>query len=76
MEAPKFEIVRTQRDGKVSLEVIVRNSLANPELHAECERLGLVPTVDISNRRSITVTTAAELDAVREPLRRFFAVQS
>lgn len=72
MESPKIEIIKNIVNGKVELEVVVRNSLANPELHAECERLGLVPTVGISNRRSITVTTPAELDAVRGPLAKFF----
>lgn len=72
MNAPIFEICKTEKAGKVALEVVVKNSMANPELHAECLRLGLVATVDVGNRRSIFVTTPAELDAVRNPLRKFF----
>lgn len=71
-QAPKFEILRTQKDGKPALEVVVYNARSNPALLAECERLGLTPTTDMSNRRSVVVSTPAELDAIREPLKKFF----
>lgn len=72
MNSPIFEISPTGHNGKRAFQVTVINSLSNPELHAECERLGLKPTADISNHRSIIVTTQTELDAVRNSLRRFF----
>jgi hypothetical protein len=70
--APKLEIFRTQKNGKPALEVVVHNARSNPALLAECERPGLAPTVDMSNRRSVFVSTPAELDAIREPLKKFF----
>lgn len=70
--APKFEIFRTRKNGKPALEVVVRNASSNPLLLAECERLGLTPTIDMSNRRSVIVRTPAELDAIRDPLKKFF----
>lgn len=72
MDAPKFEIFRTQKDGKPAVELVVRNSMANPELHATIEKLGYQPTPDIANRRAIVCTTQAEIDAARDPLRKFF----
>ncbi len=72
MDAPTFEIFRTQKDGKPAVELVVRNSMANPDLHALVEILGYQPTPDIANRRAIVCTTAEEIDAARNPLRNFF----
>jgi hypothetical protein len=72
MQAAKFEICPVMHNGQRAMRVAVINSMSNQELHAECERLGLKPTTDVSNSRSIVVTNQAELDAIRNPLRRFF----
>lgn len=72
MKTATFSMVKTSINGKVAFEIVVNNSLSNQALHDECIRLGLVPTVDISNRRSIFVSTPAEMDAVRNPLLKFF----
>jgi hypothetical protein len=72
MKTATFELAITSINGKKAIEIIVRNSIWNAPLHSECERLGLVPTVDIANRRSITVTTPAELESIRAPLLKFF----
>ena len=42
------------------------------DLQALVESLGYVATPDIANRRSIICTTAAEIDAARNPLVNFF----
>lgn len=70
MENAKFEICRTQKDGKPAVELVIRN--ANASLRAICDTLGMQPTVGISNRRSIVCSTPAEVDAIREPLRSLF----
>lgn len=72
MNAPKFEVFRTQKDGKPAAELVVRNSMANAELHALVESLGYLPTTDIANRRAIVCTTAEEINAARDPLVKFF----
>lgn len=72
MNAPKFEICRTQVNGKPAVELVVRNSLSCPELHAIIDALGYIATPDIANRRSIVCTTPIEVDAARNPLIKFF----
>ena len=72
MTSPKFEIARTQKNGKPAVELTVRNAMANKDLQALVESLGYVATPDIANRRSIICTTAAEIDAARNPLVNFF----
>lgn len=72
MNEAKFEVRKAQKNGAPAFECVVRNSMYNPVLHAECVRLGLEPTVGISNRRSIIVTTDDEFNAVRNALRPFF----
>lgn len=72
MDAPKFEVCRTQKDGKPAVELVVRNSMANAELHALVDSLGYLATADIANRRAIFCTTAEEIDAARNPLVKFF----
>ena len=73
MEAAKFEAKRIQNNGKPAVEFVVRNSLANPALHAECIRLGMEPTVGISNRRAIICTTSTEITVIQNAMRPFFA---
>ena len=70
MDAPKLEIVRTQKDGKPAIELVVRNATA--AMRPILDALGIVPTVDIANRRSIICTTPQELDAARAPIIKFF----
>lgn len=72
MNAPKFEVFRTQVNGKPAVELVVRNSMASPELHAVIDALGYIATTNIANRRSIICTTPAEIDAARNPLVKFF----
>lgn len=72
MKTATFSILKTSLNGKLAYEIVVKNSLSIKSLHDECVRLGLIPTVDISNRRSIFVSTPSELDAVRTPLLKFF----
>jgi hypothetical protein len=72
MDAPKFEARKTRLQGKPAIELIVRNSLASPKLHALIESLGYQAVVDISNCRSIVCTTAEEIDTARNPLMQFF----
>ena len=72
MNNPVFEVCRTQKDGKPAVELVVRNSRKDAALHAIVESLGYQPTVGIANRRAIVCTTAAEIDAARNPLVKFF----
>lgn len=72
MNEAKFEVCRTLVNGKPAVELIVRNSMANTELHSLVESLGYTATQDIANRRSIICTTPAEVDAARNPLVKFF----
>ena len=72
MNAPKFEVFRTQKEGKPALDLVVRNSLANADRHALGESLGYNPLRHIANRRAIVCTTPEEVDAARNPLVRFF----
>lgn len=72
MNAPKIELFRTQANGKPAVEIVVRNSLACPELHSLIVSLGYVATPEIANRRSIICSTPAEIDAARNPLVKFF----
>jgi hypothetical protein len=72
MQTPKFEAHRININGKPAIELVVRNSLANAELHAIIDSLGYAPTVGIANRRSIICSTPTEIDSARNPLVRFF----
>lgn len=67
-----FEARRINVDGKVALELIVRNSLSNPDLHSAVEALGYKPMTDIRNARSIICKTQAEALAARDPIAKFF----
>ena len=72
MNTPKIQVIRTQKDGKPAVEIVVRNSMFSAELHALVGSLGYVATPDIANRRAIVCTTAEEIDAARNPLVKFF----
>ena len=73
MEAAKFEVKKATANGAPAFECVVRNSMSNPALHAECVRLGMEPTAGISNRRAIIATTDEQFNAIRVALRPFFA---
>ena len=70
MDKAKLQILRTQINGQPAVEIVVRN--ANASLRAICDRLGILPTIGISNRRSIICASAAEVEAARAPLRTLF----
>jgi hypothetical protein len=72
-KTPKMELLRTSLDGKPAFELVVRNAAFAPGLSDLCDGLGIMPTVDMANRRGIIVTTPEQLDAVREPLKHLFA---
>ena len=72
MEAAKFEVKKASLNGAPAFECVVRNSMSNPALHAECVRLGMEPTAGIANRRSVIVATDDQFNAVRNALRPFF----
>ncbi len=72
MNAPKLEARRIMVDGKIAVEFIVRNSMANIELHSAIEALGYKPVTDISNARSIVCNTPEEASAARDPIAKFF----
>lgn len=72
MNAPKFEANRIPHNGKVAIELVVRNASANAELLALVDSLGYTGTVDIANRRRIVCTTPEEIVAKRDPLAKFF----
>lgn len=72
MNAPKLELCRTTKNGNPAIEVVVRNATTNAELDALTTSLGYVPTVGVANRRSIVCCNATELDAVRNPIAKFF----
>ena len=72
MTQATFEALRTSKNGKPAIEFVVRNSTANPALHAECIRLGMDLTVDIANRRAIICTTKDEITAIQTAMRPFF----
>ena len=73
MQLPTLSINRTGHNGKVAVELVVRNATA--ELRPMLDALGILPTVDMANRRCIICATPAELDAARDPLKGLFDSQ-
>lgn len=73
MDKQKLEMRRVQKDGKPAIEMVVRNATA--EMRPVLDGLGILPTPDMANRRSIICATPAELDAARAPILHFFADQ-
>ena len=73
MTAATFSATRVSKDGKPAVQFVVRNSLSNPALHAECLRLGMTITVDIANSREIICITNDQITAVQSAMRPFFA---
>ena len=67
-----FEARHTAVNGKPAIELIVRNSLSNPELHSVIDSVGYKPMTDIRNARSIMCFSQAEAVAARDPIVKFF----
>lgn len=67
-----FEMLRAQKNGKVVIELVVKNAHKVPELNELLDNLGYKLTVGIANRKSIFVSTPQELDAARDPILKFF----
>ena len=67
MEKGKLELTRYVRDGAVVICVVVRGNVGN-EGRAVLDRLGMTPRVDIANCREKYVSTAAEIDVLRNAL--------
>ena len=70
MDKPTMSINKTMMSGKPAIELVVRHATA--ELRTILDGLGILPSVDMANRRSIICTTPAELDAARNPLKTMF----
>jgi hypothetical protein len=68
MTKPTIELSKL---APAKFEIIVRNP--SDAMRAELVSLGYTMTVDIAGRWSVVVTSAAELDAARNPLRKYFA---
>ena len=58
---------KIMKDGKLAILVQVRGNVGD-ENRAKLDALNMTPVCDISNCRQITVTTPAELDAIRNAL--------
>ena len=63
--SPKFSASRVFNNGNAAIEFVVRNSI-------ECIRLNIVPTVGMTNRRSIVCTTKEEVKKIQNAMRKFF----
>jgi len=68
----EFEVLKTQKDGKLAFEMVVRDCQLTPGLKEVVEGLGYTNTVDMMNRKSVFVTTPQEMDKKRDPLVKFF----
>ena len=68
MEKPRFEVRRLVIDGKINIDLIVRDATYSPELDALTMKLGYRPVEDISNCRRVRCTTSSEIEAARTPL--------
>ena len=71
---PRFAASRVSKDGRPAVELAVRyTTLKNhADLRAVLDTLGYSPASGIDNARRIVCTTAAEIDAARNPIAKFF----
>ena len=71
---PIFTASRVSNDGEPAIELAVRNTTQkdHAELRAMLDALGYSPASGIDNARRIVCTTAAEIDAARNPIAKFF----
>jgi len=60
---------RVMSGGKPAIRLVVRG--ADAKMREICDGLGIMPVCDIANCRDRICTTPAELDACREPLRKY-----
>jgi len=68
----EFDVFRTQKDGKLAFEMVVKDCQLTPGLKEVVEGLGYTNTVDMMDRKSVFVTTPQEMDKKRDPLVKFF----
>lgn len=68
----EFEVLKTQKDGKLAFEMIVRDCQLTPGLTEVLESLGYTNTVDMMARKSVFVTNQEEMNQKRDPLVKFF----
>ena len=68
----EFEVLKTQKDGKLAFEMVVRDCQLTPGLKEVVEVLGYANTIDMMSRKSVFVTTPEEMNQKRDPLVKFF----
>jgi hypothetical protein len=68
----EFEVLKTQKDGKLAFEMIVRDCQLTPGLTEVLESLGYTNTVDMMARKSVFVTNPEEMNQKLDPLVKFF----
>ena len=68
----EFEVLKTQKDGKLAFEMVVRDCQLTPGLKEVVECLGYANTIDMMNRKSVFVTTQEDMNKKRDPLVKFF----
>lgn len=71
---PQFAIRRIVKDGKPAVEMMVHHTTQqeHAEFRALLDGLGYGPASGMSNTKSIVCTTAAQIDAARNPIAKFF----
>lgn len=71
---PRFTASRTTKDGIPAVELVVRNTTQkdHADLRHLLDSLGYGPASGIDNARRILCTTAAGIDAARNPIADFF----
>mgnify|MGYP001183610703 CR=1 FL=1 len=75
MKTTQLVLQRMTIDHKPAIRIIVRNAYLVDGMTRLLNSLGIVPTIDIANQREITCFTADEINAAREPLRKYFDAQ-
>ena len=68
----EIEVLKTHKDGKLAFEIVIRDCQLTPGLKEVLEYLGYANTVDMTNRKSVFVTSPEEMNAKRDPLVKFF----
>ena len=67
-----FEIVNTTQNGMAAVELVILGATSIPGLDALTTSLGYMPTLGVSNRRSIVCAYPESIDAACIPLEPFF----
>ena len=68
----EFEVFKMQKDGKLAFELVVRDCQLTPGLKEVLELLEYTNSIDMKNRKSVFVTTPAEMNDKRDPIAKFF----